>query len=222
MSRSEHSDGEAPPSSVTVAAFDFDETLTQSDSVVPFLRLLAGGRSLAVRTLARAHQIGPALARRDRDRLRAVATELAFAGRQIRDVERLAATYADELCRAGLRPDTLDRMRWHLEAGHRVVIVSASYECYLESVGRHLGADAVLATRLEIDDGICTGRLDGPNCRGAEKAVRLRAWLEQERIAAEHLTLWAYGDSNGDRELLAMADHPVWVKRPLASVAPTN
>jgi phosphoserine phosphatase len=34
-------------------------------------------------------------------------------------------------------------------------------------------------------------------------------------------TVWAYGDSRGDRELLAAADHPVWVREPLASVAPS-
>lgn len=211
-----------PTSRVTVAAFDFDETLTRADSVVPFLRRLTGTRSLAVRSMARAHRIGPALARRDRDRLRGVATDLGFAGRTIADVDRLAAVYADQLCRVGLRDDTVARLRWHIDVGHRVVIVSASYEAYLVPVGRRLGVDAVLGTRLEVEAGTCTGRLEGPNCRGPEKAVRLRAWFDQQRLDREHLTLWAYGDSNGDRELLAMADHPVWVKGPLASVAPTS
>ncbi len=211
-----------PTSSVTVAAFDFDETLTRADSVVPFLRQLAGTRSLAVRSMMRAHRIGPALARRDRDRLRAIATALGFADRSIVDVAALAAAYADRLCGFGLRDDTVGRLRWHVDVGHRVVIVSASYEAYLVPVGQHLGVDAVLGTRLELDAGICTGRLDGPNCRGPEKVARLRAWLDQQRIEREHLTLWAYGNSTSDRELLAMADHPVWVKGPLASVAPTS
>ena len=57
-------------------------------------------------------------------------------------------------------------------------------------------------------DGVLSGELHRPNVRGAEKATRLRAWLDGH----EPDQLWAYGNSSGDRELLtAMATHPVWV-----------
>ena len=206
---------------VTVAAFDFDETLSRRDSVVPFLRRLAGTRSLAVKLVARTHRIGPALARRDRDRLREIATQLVFASRSIDEVERHAESFGDELARRGMRADTVARLQWHRQAGHRVVIVSASYEHYLRIVARSLGVDEVLATRLEVVDGRCTGFLDGPNCRGTEKVRRLHAWLDAEGLRRDAVTIWAYGDSAGDRELLADADHPIWVRGPLASVAPS-
>ncbi len=212
----------APTAAVTVAAFDFDHTLTRRDSVVPFLRRIAGTRPLATKMVMRAHRIGPAIVQRDRDRLRAVATALVFTGRPIADVERHADAFADELVTSGLRPDTTARLQWHREAGHLTVIVSASYEPYLQVVAPALGVDAIIATRLEVRDATCTGRLDGPNCRGPEKARRLDAWFETVGVERESVTLWAYGDSTGDRELLAMADHPVWVNQPLASVAPTS
>ena len=59
--------------------------------------------------------------------------------------------------------------------------------------------------------GRLTGRLEGANCRGPEKAQRLRAWLEAAGLADAEV--WAYGDSSGDAELLRDADHPVWVRR---------
>lgn len=207
---------------VTIAAFDFDGTLARRDSVVPFLRRVAGTRSSAIGLLRRAHRLPPVAARRDRDRLRAIATEIVFARRPIVDVLAHADAHASEITHSGLRPDTLARLAWHRDAGHRVVIVSASYGEYLDGVADRLGVDDVLATRLEVEAGVCTGRLAGANCRGAEKERRLQAWLAREGIDPDRLTIWAYGDSSGDRELLAMADHPVWVKRPLASVAPTN
>jgi phosphatidylglycerophosphatase C len=101
-----------------------------------------------------------------------------------------------------------------------VVIVSASYEQYVRVVGDHLGVDAVIATRLEVESERCTGRLLGANCRGPEKLVRLRGWLASQGLDLDDVTLWAYGDSTGDRELLAAADHPHWVRQPLDSVAP--
>ena len=85
--------------------------------------------------------------------------------------------------------------------------MSASLGVYLETVGRLLGVDAVLSTELEVDAaGTCTGRMLGGNCRGAEKARRLRAYLQSDDVE-----VWAYGDSAGDTELLAMADHPIRV-----------
>ena len=52
--------------------------------------------------------------------------------------------------------------------------------------------------------------VSSPNCRAAEKVRRLDAWLAASGL--RDATVWAYGDSNGDRELLARADHPLFVK----------
>lgn len=205
---------------VTVVAFDFDETLTRRDTVVPFLRRLAGDRGLALGLMTRSHRLAPAALRRNRDALRALATEHVFRGRPIREVEAHAREFGDQIVAAGLRPDTTGRLAWHRDAGHRVVIVSASYEQYVRIVGDHLGVDAVLATRLEVQSERCTGRLLGPNCRGPEKVARLRAWLSDEGLGLDDVSLWAYGDSPGDRELLAASQHPHWVRRPLDSVSP--
>ena len=46
--------------------------------------------------------------------------------------------------------------------------------------------------------------------------------MQADGIARERVTLWAYGDSEGDRALLDYADHAVWVGRRLDSVAPSH
>lgn len=205
---------------LSIAAFDFDETLTHRDTVVPFLRRVAGDRALALGLLARTHRLAPAVVRRDRNALRAVATEQVFRDRPIAEVDEHALAHGGGIVATGLRSDTTARLAWHRDRGDRVVIVSASYEQYVEVVGEHLGVDAVLATRLDVVDGRCTGRLLGPNCRGPEKLDRLTRWLAEQSLTLDDVTLWAYGDSSGDRELLAAADHPHWVREPLASVSP--
>lgn len=210
------------PGRPVVAAFDVDGTLTVRDCVVPFLRRTTGTARLIARLLARPQTLVPPLVRRDRDGLKAAAAAAAFAGRAIGPLREAGDRFGDEVADGWLRGDTGGRLRWHLNEGHAVVLVSASFEIYLDRVGARLGVDRVLATRLEVGgDGRCTGRLEGPNCRGPEKTRRLHEWLDQQYGGRAGVVVWAYGDSAGDRDLLDDADHPVWAAEPLSSVAAT-
>jgi phosphatidylglycerophosphatase C len=207
---------------VIVAAFDVDRTLTTRDCVVPFLGRFAVRPAVLVRALARGPRAGFGVVRGDRDRLREAATAAVFRGVPYECVLDEAREFGELVVSERLRPDTVARLRWHAERGHRTVLVSASYDVYLAHIAAHVGADDVLATRLEVDaHGLCTGRLSGPNCRGAEKARRLRCWMDEHGWRRDEVDVWAYGDSAGDREMLAFADYPVWASEPLASVAPT-
>jgi HAD superfamily hydrolase (TIGR01490 family) len=108
-----------------------------------------------------------------------------------------------------LRPEGRARLEWHRARGDRLVNVSASLDPYLDVVARLLAVDNCMCTRLEVDDdGILTGAIAGANCRGAEKARRVRAELDLDGYE-----VWAYGDTTGDEALLALADHPVWINR---------
>lgn len=204
---------------ISVAAFDFDETLTKRDTVVPFLRQFTSTRRFAASLLPQALRLMPIATRRDRDRLRALATEIVFTNRSIGEVEAEAVSWGVTIAESELRADTVARLQWHLAQEHRVVIVTASYEQYVRVVADVLGDVDVVGTRLQVVDGRCTGRLDGPNCRGPEKVRRLEQWFAANDLDRSRLTLYAYGDSTGDRELLAAADHAQWVTEPLASVA---
>jgi phosphatidylglycerophosphatase C len=217
-----------------VAAFDVDGTLTRRDCVVPFL-LRLGATRLILGVAWRAPSVIAAFARRDRQRLKEIATGVAVRGRSVAAVEEVATTFGVEI-EQWLRDDTTERLRWHRAQGHTVVLVSASYEVYLDVLGRTLGVDAVLATRLAtvsdvdaVDGAVYTGALIGENCRGPEKLRRLDEWLAEWLPGRDGIEggrhgveLWAYGDSVGDRELLGAADHPVWATSPLTSVPSTD
>lgn len=196
---------------MTVAAFDWDGTLTRRDCVVPFLAEVAGTSWLVRRLGARPATLTTAAWRRDRDRLKALGVAAAFTDRSVAEVAERGRRFADRVLDGWLRPDTMARLRWHQAVGHRVVIVSASLAPYLEPLGEHLGVDAVLCTRLAEVDGRYTGGLDGPNCRGRHKVERLHEWFRDRH---DEVTLeWAYGDSRGDDALLAAARRGIRVGR---------
>lgn len=195
----------------TVAAFDFDGTLSTRDCVVPFLETLAGRSRLVAGMAVRPLAIADALLRRDRDRFKAVALRAAFAGREAAAVQQLGRSFAETVHSGWLRSDTPQRLAWHQREGHKVVLVSASLGAYLHPLGELLGVDAVLCTEAVVgSDGRYTGEMLGQNCRGPEKVLRLRTWLAEMKL--DDAELWAYGDSAGDRELLAAADHDLLVK----------
>ena len=199
---------ETPATPPVVAAFDVDGTLTTAECVRPFLRRAVGAR-LVVALARRPLELLRAIAGRDRDRLKGLACS-AFEGRDARAVDLRGAEFARTFVVPRLREDTIARLRRHQELGHVVLLASASLEPYLSPLGAELGLDGVVCTRLErCADGRLTGRLVGANCRGPEKARRVRQWLVEAGL--ENAELWAYGDSAGDDELLAAAAHPVRV-----------
>lgn len=83
-------------------------------------------------------------------------------------------------------------------------MVSASLDLYLQPIADALGFDKPPCTNVSTNHHVFNGELQGRNCRGAEKVSRLQALLGD--LAS--VEIYAYGDSNGDREMLEVANHP--------------
>ena len=195
---------------VTVVAFDFDHTLTVGDSVVPFVIRVAGiGRVLTalVRTL---WTVVGLVVRRDNDGLKAHFARQCLAGIDADRAATIGIEHAERIVGSRMRRDTASRLRAHQQRGDVVVIVSASFGEYMHVVGDLLEVDAVLCTELEQADGVLTGELSGPNCRGAEKVTRIRHWMAEAGLGGGIDV--AYGDSSGDAAMLAAATRGVLVK----------
>jgi len=203
-----------PANTDVVVAFDFDGTLSHRDNFVPFLLRFAGApaaaRGFAVGAF---HVATQGRARWTRNELKAAVLHELVAGRDAADLDDTARAFADEIIRDHLDADALERVEWHRQQGHRLVIVSASLGAYLRPVAEHLHFDDVLATELEVgDDGRLTGRMLGANVRGPEKARRLDEWIDTTFPSTSPF-VWAYGDSSGDKELWARADRAVRLGR---------
>jgi HAD superfamily hydrolase (TIGR01490 family) len=101
--------------------------------------------------------------------------------------------------------EAVSLMEEHRAAGRDVVIVSASGTELVEPIGEMLGADAVVATQMRIEDGRYTGEIDY-YAYGVNKAVALR------RLAGEHgydlSASYAYSDSATDLPMLEVVGQP--------------
>jgi phosphatidylglycerophosphatase C len=184
-----------------LVAFDFDGTLTVRDSFTAFLKWRAGPVRYAL-GLAR---LLPAALRylvdRDRGRIKAAATGEFLRGLPRTRLEGLAAEFAGRSAGALFRPDALASWRAWRARGGRLVIITASPTAIVRPFAEALGADELIGTELAYDDqDRVTGGFLTPNCRGHEKVVRLHARFGPQLVLAA-----AYGDTAGDREMLAIA-----------------
>jgi len=119
------------------------------------------------------------------------------------------ATFNERLMRRGLRPRALRQIRKHKEQGYRLILISASPDLYVDDLSRRLGFSESICTCVEWDaNGRLTGRLDGKNCYGAEKCVRLKRYFGEDR---RHWHVIAYSDHHSDLPLLTWANQGVAV-----------
>jgi HAD superfamily hydrolase (TIGR01490 family) len=183
------------------ALFDLDRTLVAGSSLARFGRVLFRSGELSTGTAAWAMAREVAFARWGAsdstvERLQRHLLTLA-AGRDHERLRDLASEAAIETSMGAFSAARwlLDR---HAGAGMTTVIVSASPHDLVAMIAAVLGADAGVGTRVEVADGVLTGRLAGPLCYGAGKLVR----LEEELPAIDWRTAVAYSDSASDLPLL--------------------
>jgi len=195
-------EGRAPAQGQPIVAFDFDGTLTVRDSFTAFLKWRAG----PLRHASGMAKLAPAALRylfdRDRGRIKAAAAREFLGGLPAAELEALAEAFAAEQSAALLRPDALATWRDWRDKGALLAIVTASPSLIVRPFATRLQADVLIGTEFALDaHGRVTGEFSTANCRGPEKVVRLRACFGPGvRLSA------AYGDTSGDREMLAIAE----------------
>lgn len=185
---------------MNLALFDFDGTITERDTFRPFIDFAVHRHRRALGTVL----LGPVIAAYGlgcvpASRMRALVAFCGFRGMPEAQLDALGALYATSFERV-VRPEALERIRWHLAAGDRVVVVSASLRPYLRAWCAAIGVE-LICTELEARRGVLTGRYLGGDCTGPEKARRVRARYELGRYPV----VYAYGDTHEDRELLGLA-----------------
>jgi HAD superfamily hydrolase (TIGR01490 family) len=134
-----------------------------------------------------------------------------FRGRQASQVHELALEWYDTLCKGTelFIESALAEAKEHVALGAGVVLVSGSFRELLGPIAAKIGAHDILATNLEVERGVYTGRIIAPQTIGVGKAVAVHAYLEERRARAE--LCYAYGDHESDVPMLGTVGNPVVV-----------
>ena len=189
-----------------IYCFDFDGTLTTSDTLLEFIKYAKGrGRFLIVFLMYSPLLVLMKLHLYPNWKAKQQIFAHLFAGMRIEKFDALCRSFAEESQHL-LRPKGITLMHEALVAGAQVFIVSASIDNWVRPFFdiRNLKGVQVLGTQIEVEDGKLTGRFKSNNCYGKEKVHRIAEVLKSfERSEYE---IEAFGDSRGDKEMLAFAD----------------
>lgn len=187
----------------TLAIFDFDGTITNRDTLLEFL-IFAFGRRKVFSGLALLTPYLLMYKLRIIPNWKAKEKLLTYFLRDFTtdSFERVTAEFAVRAVPRLVRQSAWEKLQEHKAQGHDIVIVSASPESWVCKWAQQIPA-VCLGTKLEVAGDRMTGKLSGGNCYGPEKVSRLRSALRLDAYA----NIYAYGDSRGDKEMLALATH---------------
>ncbi len=194
------------PDSITVAIFDFDNTMRRGDSITDLVRYamqrgkLQPARLPGILWSTLLYLIG------SKHEVEAKAQALAFmASLNEAEQEALFSGFVQDQLLPHLYPEALRETQKHADAGRKVLIVSASPDCYMRYLQPALPVAAVLATPVNAQGAV------GHNCKGEEKLRRINQWAQENDYHIDWPDSYGYGDSAADAPYLRQVGHPVAV-----------
>ena len=104
----------------------------------------------------------------------------------------------------------LHEIKKHKEAGAGIVLVSGSFPPCLDPLAKYIGADYLLASKLETKQGVITGNLLPPQCIGRGKMTAIELFMSSQN-SDNYQDCFAYSDHISDLAMLERVGNPVVV-----------
>jgi HAD superfamily hydrolase (TIGR01490 family) len=189
------------------AFFDIDGTLLSVNSAPLYARYLRRHGRARRRDLLRTafYLLQYRLNLLDLNRAIDRASEM-IRGQREDDTATFCEQWYREVVRSYVVPDMCTILEQHRREGHTLALLSSSTSYLATPLARELGVEHLLVTRLEVVDGVFTGRALPPVCYGEGKVY----WAK--RFAAENAidlgASYFYTDSITDLPVLELVGHP--------------
>ena len=186
-----------------LALFDFDGTITYKDSLLEFIKFASGKTSFyLVMALFSPLIIYYVFIKKDGEIAKRLVLSFLFKGKTKTDLEKLGKDFAEHIIPSILLPKAIEEIDKHKEKGERIIVISASLEIWLKPWAESMELE-LICTKMEFEDQKFSGHFASANCNGVEKVNRIKAFLNIDAYSP----IYAYGNSSGDKPMLALADH---------------
>ena len=108
-----------------------------------------------------------------------------------------------------IRQKAVEAAAYHRGQGAKTVILSASVKDVCLPVQNYLQIDDIICTKMQLNNGIYTGKVSGNYCYGEEKLERVKVYCREQGFSLQES--WYYADSFADLAVLKAIGHPVCV-----------
>jgi phosphatidylglycerophosphatase C len=184
-----------------IAFFDFDGTITTKDTLLEIIKFQKGKAAFYTGFLLH----GPWLLTYKlnllrNDQVKQKILTYFFAGTPENTFQEKCDLFAEKVLPGLIRPAALAEIDRLKALGFEIVVISASAENWIGKWTRGLSL-TLISTRLEVKNGLITGKIEGRNCHGEQKVARIREKWDLE----EFEDIYVYGDSPGDKPMLTLA-----------------
>lgn len=192
-----------------LAFFDVDHTITRRATALRFagLALKRGLISLSDLSSVPMHWIRYRLGLRGSGKADLSLVELpALTGIARSTLEDLARECFERKIGGDLFPPALEILQTLRAAGCRLALATSSLDLIVQPLAEYLAIEDVLASSLEFEDGLSTGRLRGKALLGEAKRDAALGLAERLGVALEEIAF--YSDSVHDLPLLRVVGMP--------------
>ena len=184
-----------------IAFFDFDGTITTKDTLLEVIKFQKGKMAFYTGFLLNTPWlIAYKLNLIPNDQAKQKILTYFFAGTAERVFQEKCDLFADRKLPELIRPAALTEIEQLRTRGFEMVVISASAGNWIRNWTNRLSLK-LIATKLEVENGLITGGIEGKNCHGEQKVACIR---EQWNLS-EYKEIFVYGDSSGDKPMLALA-----------------
>lgn len=191
-----------------IAFFDFDGTITTADTMLELIKFHFGKYTFYSGMIALGYSlIGLKLKFISRQQAKEKLLTYFFGGMQASAFDEICKLFSEARVPQLIRQDAISKIEKLKTENAEIVVVTASASAWVKYWCEQNNLP-YLASELEIQDGKITGKLKGLNCNEAEKVNRIK----QSYRLQDFSEIECYGDSSGDKPMLAIATHPFYKK----------
>ncbi|RYY77889.1 MAG: HAD-IB family hydrolase [Moraxellaceae bacterium] len=183
-----------------IAFFDFDGTISQSDTFTPFIHRAVDPKRLKWGKLVLLpYIVGYKLGLLSGSVIRTKILKVGFKGSDAALLRTIGLEYSQNYLPQVIRPKAMQQINWHAAEGDKIVVVSASMDVYLKPWCDLYGLD-LICSEIQENNGMLTGLYQRQDCSGSIKKNRI---LEYYNLS-DFKEIYVYGDTLEDREMLSL------------------
>lgn len=189
--------------------FDLDNTIVKGQTQIAFLKYLVNRKKRGYFFLFRCfftfllYKLGMI---KDISKIRKKAYEL-FAGIPTEEIKKYTTAFFENKVKQNIFDGMQQIIKRHKQKGHKLVIISAAFEEIVKKIAEYLNIPEYIATKIEIKNGLYTGKIAGFPIYGYYKIQSIHNKYDD----IDYINSYAYADHISDKEFLELFGNSVVV-----------